>query len=466
MQKSCCRNIFLFIGISLVSLHVTAQIAAPYANYSDTADYYMTSGPDSVFLFNSKNDSTFIIVDTQNYKGYSVAWEKYEQLVGYQSITGGEKLTVSPDTIAEGYRVTLTTTSDTVVSRCWVLTSNFDIEITSKGDGDTLASSAYINCDWLYPINLKISDATLMYFNPLNWDTLTFENEYTITWEKELDDSEGGTMNRSREVDGVVTYRLVSPYWEDMWYTAVVVDSSGLEKKDSVYVKSYVPSAEFSLEDIELNDESYYSDRSDQYYNIYDDSYYEGKNSVPAAFLFTSTSENTLEHYWIFGDTSKTKKTLVDTIVHTYYYWGSFETRLVAKQTFPLVNLICYDTSEAQTIDIDAPSFSAPNAFSPPNGNTPYWRFFETSIEYFEIYIFNRYGKRVHEFKGNIRDWEGWNGKLNNTNRVVPSGVYFYVVKAYSYPNNIDEDENASPEWTGTGDNEIHKGFIHLFNTE
>ncbi|AOW19241.1 gliding motility-associated C-terminal domain-containing protein [Urechidicola croceus] len=49
----------------------------------------------------------------------------------------------------------------------------------------------------------------------------------------------------------------------------------------------------------------------------------------------------------------------------------------------------------------------------------------------FDLKIYNRYGNLVYE--GNQQTQE-WNGRLNNTKELVPTGVYFYVL----YPNNID----------------------------
>ena len=36
------------------------------------------------------------------------------------------------------------------------------------------------------------------------------------------------------------------------------------------------------------------------------------------------------------------------------------------------------------------------------------FRSVDVSIYEFDIVIFNRYGKKVHEFRGHIRNWKGW----------------------------------------------------------
>lgn len=89
--------------------------------------------------------------------------------------------------------------------------------------------------------------------------------------------------------------------------------------------------------------------------------------------------------------------------------------------------------------------FTVPNIFS-PNGDGRNDKFVLKNwknIKYFDGTIYNRWGEVVYEW---ISPTEGWNGKIKNSNREAPSGVYYYHLKA------IGED-NANYDQTG---------FFHL----
>ncbi len=446
-------------------LNAGAQILAPDADYSDTANYLLPNGPDSLFFFNVDNSSTYIIVDTQNYKGYTIQWDEYSHLTGYDSISAEEKISFAPDTVGKGYRLTLRG-ADTVVRRCWVFKNDFDMKITSKDEGDTLWTNSYLYCDRLELIDVKRKDAYLKYHHPVDYDTLFYEMGYKSEWEKEQNVAEGNIIRVSK-VGDKQRHRLVNPYWEGMWYTNIVTDSAGLERQDKVYVRSIVPKAEIKdAEYIKRTDKFYYPDRSERYYDIYAADKISDEESAPAKYRFTHDSKNAHSYYWVFGDTSKPFRSTEDSVIHTYNYWGEFEAYLVAEHTFSLINKTCTDSTEPKEISIAKPTLHAPGAISPPNGNVPYWRFFDVSIADFEVVIFNRHGKKVHDFKGNINDWNGWDGKYRDSERVVPTGVYFYVVKKISTIPNIDpeNDEEFNPEFTS--ENTEYRGFIHVFNTE
>ena len=118
------------------------------------------------------------------------------------------------------------------------------------------------------------------------------------------------------------------------------------------------------------------------------------------------------------------------------------------------------------------PKANLPNVFSCPDGESNYFRFIgDVSITLFEIAIYNRYGKRVYHFNGDIRDWDGWDGMDKNSNKYVNTGVYYYVVKEIrTLP---DFETGRKPRLTAgegeevvKGEPDIYKGFIHVYNTQ
>ena len=87
----------------------------------------------------------------------------------------------------------------------------------------------------------------------------------------------------------------------------------------------------------------------------------------------------------------------------------------------------CFAISEFQ-LNIENCPPSIPEAFS-PNGDGINEEFKITGLtdiftEY-RILIYNRYGNIVHKGNNNL---PLWNGALLNTNKIVPSGTYFYIV--------------------------------------
>jgi len=83
--------------------------------------------------------------------------------------------------------------------------------------------------------------------------------------------------------------------------------------------------------------------------------------------------------------------------------------------------------SETYQVDIGESALECPNAFSPGSteGINDEWKVSYKSIISFECHIFNRWGQKMAELTDPSQGWDGrYHGKI------VPSGVYFYVIKA------------------------------------
>lgn len=87
----------------------------------------------------------------------------------------------------------------------------------------------------------------------------------------------------------------------------------------------------------------------------------------------------------------------------------------------------CIFQSDVYVVNIGESKLLCPNAFSPGNqdGVNDEWKVSYSSLISFECHIFNRWGTKLFEFTDPSLGWDGkYKGKL------VPSGVYFYVIKA------------------------------------
>lgn len=87
----------------------------------------------------------------------------------------------------------------------------------------------------------------------------------------------------------------------------------------------------------------------------------------------------------------------------------------------------CEYAGETYTVNIGESRLLCPNAFSPgaSEGVNDEWKVSYRSIVDFDCQIFNRWGKRLATLS---HPSQGWDGKVGG--KVVPAGVYFYVIKA------------------------------------
>jgi gliding motility-associated-like protein len=462
--------------ISAFALAANAQINHGSADTAIVTAYEIAGVRDSVYIFNKKENANFYIQVT-SYGGATdtFEWSKFNPSTGnYDFIRQDIGTTSTIDTITSslGYRVIITDTTQPDTFRCWVLVNDFDVVITS----DTISKdNGNITCRVINNIIAHLDSADLYYFDPLKKDVIHCPVTYEDDWTSNHPDS---ARDPNKTVD-FLRARVDEPYWKDTWYIIEVKDNFGLIRKDSAFYKSIQPHAIFEWKLIPLNDPFYSAEKYD---SSYDDEYNAVFNSAPAIYLFSTRnlSKNADYYTWFYGDRDSTIRTTADTIVHKYEKPGTYSPKLVAyknvdftdacKDTFPKENdesveIIVNDWSIDGGNSLTA--MKIPNVFTPPNGEYPYWRFYDdVSITDFEIIIYNRYGKKVYEYKGNIRNWDGWDGKNKGTDKTVPTGVYYYVVKKITTLPNFDPATKNDATKNKSIPGEVYKNFIHVFNTE
>jgi gliding motility-associated-like protein len=130
---------------------------------------------------------------------------------------------------------------------------------------------------------------------------------------------------------------------------------------------------------------------------------------------------------WQFSDTSEfediSDRYSQDEFTYTFTEQGTKYAKYVAADAAG----VCYYESDVYTISIGTSKLECPNAFSPANqdGVNDEWKVSYTSIISFECSIFNRWGTKIITLSDPSQGWDGrYKGKF------VPSGVYFYVIKA------------------------------------
>jgi len=470
------NNYILLLTIFLaICGTLNSQIIAPEANYSDATEYIIDLERDSLFFFNYDNDSLFILTDTSGKGNIKINWQIFDRSTGLFSTLPdtGTKLNVLSDTIGTGYRLIQ---EETDTFTCWVIKNReFDIDIVRKDENGNLERGAYYCNDKTSDkgIDIQVIIHSGMYYVSMETlDTIEYNMKYNYSWETVY---ETGLFNINRGSKNI-NFNDNNPYWDDQTYNLTVSDMASQEKTDEVFVESIFPKAGFKVEYIELDNADYYVDKDPSYYEIYGNDFYKSDTNIsaPALFRFTTkgnspdqNSENTHRYYWNFKDLSdSTTPTATTDTLHEYLYWGEYLVTLTAEYRDSVRGLVCLDIislDESNKIVISRPKLNAPNAIAVPEG---IFRFSDVSVINFEIVIYNRYGRRVHHFEGDIRDWDGWDGRNKNSNNYVPTGVYYYIVKDFSKSVPFRPPTPKKAVWFGSDSNNEYRGFFHVFNTE
>ena len=149
---------------------------------------------------------------------------------------------------------------------------------------------------------------------------------------------------------------------------------------------------------------------------------------------FTPESQVAGDHFWDFGDGNTS--VLVNPI-NEYADTGLYHVTLLITDEMGCVDRVDKEIYVAPFVDM-----LFPNAFTPDGDDTNdlFLGVGETSlISYFELLIFDRWGKIVFQTNDPL---EGWNGKLNNTGQQLPMGVYSYLSK-YDVPRTARQERRG-----------------------
>lgn len=150
--------------------------------------------------------------------------------------------------------------------------------------------------------------------------------------------------------------------------------------------------------------------------------------SAPAEITFrAAVTDAALYHEWeVARDPEFVQSFLRYTdleFTYTFREQGTFYVRLSAAND----SGGCEYESETYQVSIGNSSLQCPNAFTPgtSEGVNDEWKVSYKSIVSFDCQIFDRNGRRLAHLTDPS---QGWDGKVNG--KVVPNGVYFYVIKA------------------------------------
>jgi len=443
--------VFLFF---LLTVNITGQIYAPAAADSFLAAYNPAEGTDMVFVFNrptySGNLSAWIMaVSVDRLADWNFQWAKYDTSSGsYLAIPGstfGAESVIDNITAFSGYQVTMSNGDTSIIFRTWIVFNDFDVGITNKDEDDRL-QFGYYNCSSL-DLRADTTLVPLFYFNPATDSRIRIFNNYTIRWRTDNPDA---SIPASRLIT-----RVNTPPSEDTWYILTLTDRFNLKRIDSVFYESIQSDAQITGTYVNLGDSSEYPEQ--QYERFYNDDI----KSAPGKYRFDiSASTNAVSYMIDFGDGETMETDSADEeVIHEFAKPGKYRIVLTTKSDKP------YECTDSASVEAELVygELSLPNVFSPNNdGDNDALNFYEdnnvfrsedVSVVTIDITIFDRAGTKMHYYSGNVRDWEGWDGKVMHSNREAPEGVYYYVISTLVYFRDPQNPINKG----------IYKGFFHLY---
>jgi hypothetical protein len=476
-------NIFVLL---VCPFFINAQLYVPGASYSEQVAYDTPGITDSVYIFNAPSygasaNAVLEALSPDRTDNWEFLWSVYDPATGYfmpsDTFTGSSSYVYNIDTSA-GYQVIFMKNGTVDTCRAWILINDFNVEITTKDDSGKLPS-LYYSCDYI-DLEAKVQGNDLIYYIPGRTDTIIYvSNNYSdIEWTAENEEGSGS------DPSDVLDPRISNPPYENTEYTITIIDRFNCERSDAVLYESIQSKAEFDNSYIQLSDNEFYPEEYGLFYGgDYD------KISAPAKYKFFNTdSRNAATYFLKFGNSDDTTfYSGSDTIIYEYIFPGNYTATLITKSAKPYE---CLDSSSIE-ITIDEPSMGSysvsdetgeppllPNVFTPnldgfsdvfkqfeeggagsisENYGNDLFRSADVSIYDVDILIFNRYGRKVHAFSGNIRDWKGWDGKIMNSDKNASEGVYFYVIRKITA---VESWENPK---LIKYNKKVRSGCIHLF---
>lgn len=452
------QKILTVLSSFIVFFPGIAQIYSPDPHYSDTVQY--SPCKDSVFVFNEPDygdriSITLAVDSPDSTDGWAFIWSKYDtSLLDYTPFLATAGMTSGIDTMTTfaGIRVIRSKGTITDTSQVWVIFHDYRAEIISK-DTDGVIPAEYTTCNTTI-INSIEPNYTYHYFVPGHDSVISFSTTYHMSWEKDTEEGSLPTIRYNMA-------RVVNPPYENTTYVQKLKDARfGLERSDTVFYIAVRSKAELDTIPILLSDKNYYPEKYGKYYGEEYHQSIKPEYSSPAKILFfDNASKNAARFHLEFGDGNDTTfYNNNDTILHEYYYPGTYQAKFFTFSPKPqeCIDSVIIDIVIANPFD----SLVFPDVFTPNcDGDNDYFRTHDVSINSISIAIFNRYGRKVHEFSGNIRDWEGWNGRIMDSKRRATEGIYYYIVEAIVAFEYIEEEGIKIKQYG----KEQKSGFVYLF---
>ena len=446
--------IILFIIGSLFTVYGQSKIESLTDQNFDTLYFPSNNKEYFVFVYNSQKGDADKTGSLQGFgtdgttAGYNFDWDKFNNsTLTFDNYAASSAINNLTDGL---YRLIVTnggTLQDTLFAL--VFCNAFDAFITNKDINGELDRSDR-TCDnfWL---KAEADFDSVEYFDPFDNSPLVLHDELTtnsVTWEDDgADEDFSGVTQKTLDVN------VTSKVAEDTEFTLRVETKYGNIQTDQVKLVTIQVKADFNKDGnfvIEFEPKEFYE-------KYYTDSIY----SAPFKMKFVNTSSSKVDSVlWKFNDGYFSGK--MDSVRHVYLRPGTYNPGItVMNSKSRCLDSVRYTDLFDEPIEVVNASdeenrFTMPNIFVIDGVNL--FRSYDVSVDYIEIVIVSRWGQLMHEYRGNIRDWKGWDGKIKGSNRYVKPGVYFYFIKYLG-------GWESSTKRMNYGKNEL-KGFFHVYYSQ
>ena len=431
MKNIKTNNWILLLAFLLISIGTQAQITTD--SDATISTEYSSGSQDNIYIFCTTEGNTPASLTAKFSSGAAsnYEWLKYNDSTNSFAAFNTDNSGATSSSITNlqdgAYRVNVTSGGSTETYTAWVFNSWYTVT----------AAITESDCE-NFLLEGNFSEASPAYNDLTNGNDLNIYKNVQMSWE------EGGI-----KIAAVKSPRIYNPKATDVTYRLVVSDRFNCEGEASVTYNSIVTVAKFSATPV--------------------------KGEAPLEVTFTNTSENADRSQWFFfkaldvikkeaEETGTVLDSIMDTNdldenpVYTYENSGRYQVKLVTTNESEFYS--CTDTFYlADYIVADTSFIDAPNVFT-PNGDgsndefvVKYW-----SVKEIKINIFNRWGKRVHQYQNSsVGGFEttvtesAWDGKIGG--RMASPGAYYYVVEATG--RDFDNKGKARKRWA--------HGFVQLF---
>jgi gliding motility-associated-like protein len=395
---------YLVFIIVLLPLALQAQITAPESRTVRMTDYPVTSREDPVFIFcvnDAGEKGSLTAASPGGTAPYTFTWTMYDRTGGSYSIpvkteTG---VTSTAGGLSEGgYRVSISDGGGySTELYAWV---NIDKPVAN-------ATLLAYTCDYVALDGTAAPD-NFDYYDPATGASKRLPNGVKYHWSST---PESLIPFPDLRIDPLIS----SPPLVDVRYMIQVTDSFGCSGSSSFDYTSIHVKAEFTAEPT--------------------------GGEAPLEVIFTDKSIRGFHYTWKFGDDSIS--VLPDPGPHKYYTPGKYTITLIIES-----ELTCRDSATVN-ITVDPSLLQMPNVFTPnDDGINDFFVPDKKSLKFINLQIFSKSGRRVYNYEGrgeNIQTWQGWDGKINNSERYAEPGAYFYVLRAAGY----DDKEYEGRDYRG-----------------
>ncbi len=398
--------VLFFVVFLVIPIFTYAQITAPQANAIRFSNYSSSTDKDPIFVFCVSPgfvSATIIAQDSAGSLINDFNWYKWDDVAKDFSIPVKSESSVASsrlDNISEsgGYRVKVSNGSGSSLFTCWVF---IDEPVSS-------AQLMSYGCDYVALDGTAAVD-TFYYYDPLTGSPIKLPNAVRHLWSSTPASS---IPYPDLRIDPY-TY---DPPLSDVTYKLVVTDSMTCSSESSFYYESIHVKAGLKADVLE--------------------------GEAPLEVNFSNESIRGYNYVWDFGDDSETS--LLETPeTHTFYRPGKYTVKLEIES-----EQLCED-ADSITITVKPSLLNIPNAFTPnDDGYNDRFLVDKQSLRYLNVQIFTNTGAKVYGFAGDtesLRNWEGWDGNVNNTGRKAGPGVYYYIINAIGW----DDERYEGNEYRG-----------------